>query len=188
MSTRIWNEHEVPEGLESCQLCELAKQRRRVIWGEGNPHAAILALLDNPGAREDANGVPFVCGTRITLQEAAAEVGLGEADLYVTYVLKCRPIRAYDKQVCRDACMSHLQKQLEDVRPRLAICFGNIAVQSFFGDEEAEVKRLRGAWHEVRGIPTIVTYHPLAVRRRPSLRNVYMEDWRELARRFRSGE
>ncbi|KIL41585.1 uracil-DNA glycosylase [Gordoniibacillus kamchatkensis] len=170
--------------MEACMKCELAKQRTRVVWGEGNPHASILVVLDNPGAREDAAGEPFVCGTRATLQEAAAEAGLGEAELYVTYVLKCRPRRAYDKEEARSACFAHFQLQLLRQRPRLVLALGNVAAQTLFADPEAEVKRLRGSWHEVLGLAAAVSYHPLAVRRRPTLWGVFRRDWQMVAEKW----
>jgi uracil-DNA glycosylase len=53
-----------------------------------------------------------------------------------------------------------------------------------FDDSEAHVKNLRGSWHAVMGYPAVVSYHPLAVRRRPNLMLQFMEDWEMLARRF----
>lgn len=156
-----------------------------MIWGEGNPKAAIVAILDNPGAREDREGNAFVCGTRQTLQRAAHEAGLGMNDLHVTYILKCRPTRAYDKDAARNACMEHLYRQIRAQNPRFAICLGNIAAQWFFGDRSLEVRNLRGVWHMAGGIPTCVTYHPLAVRRRPNLYRQFAGDWAMLARRYR---
>ena len=34
-----------------------------MICGEGNSDAPIMIILDNPGAREDREGNPNVCGT-----------------------------------------------------------------------------------------------------------------------------
>lgn len=59
----ILPEEQAPESAEHCELCELAKQRKRVIWGEGNPKASLVMILDNPGAREDREGNEFLCGT-----------------------------------------------------------------------------------------------------------------------------
>jgi DNA polymerase len=36
----------------------------------------------------------------------------------------------------------------------------------------------------VLGYPCIVSYHPLAVRRRPNLKRQFMEDWSMLAQRL----
>lgn len=174
-------EEAAPPYAASCQLCELANQRTRVIWGEGNPEGRIIMLLDNPGAREDREGRAFVCGTRATLQLGAAEAGLDMSDVYVTYVLKCRPIRKYDKEAARNTCRAHLLSQLEQKRPKLMICLGNVAVQAYFQDPEAEVKQLRGSWYNIGGLPTTVSYHPLAVRRRPGLMRLFVEDLRRVA-------
>jgi DNA polymerase len=180
----IWPEEAVPNEEADCQKCELNSQRSRVIWGEGNPRAPIIVILDNPGAREDKNGNPFVCGTRQTLQFAAFKAGLKIEHLFVTYILKCRPVRRYNKEIARGTCMRHLERQLSSQKPQIAFCMGNTAVQWFFDDMEAEVKNLRGRWHNVKGLATAVTYHPLAVRRRPNLSGRFDEDWALLAQRL----
>ncbi len=183
-SPNIWPADPVPPFAAECERCELSRQRRRIIWGEGAAGAPILALLDNPGAREDAQGDPFVCGTRQTLQRAVHEAGLLLQDVYVTYALKRRPIRAYDKPLSRLACSGHLEAQLLKSQPQYVLCLGTAAAQVWFSDETAQVKTLRGTWHSIRGIPTAVTYHPLAVRRRPNLWRFFLEDWKRIAQRY----
>lgn len=182
----LWPEEKPPQGVADCTDCGLYEHGSRLIWGEGNPHAPVMILLDNPGAREDREGSPFLCGTRETLQKAAFEAGFREQDLYVTYVLKRRPIKAYDKAEARKRCLQHLLVQLESKSPRLVFCLGNVAVQSFFASEEADVKKLRQAWHSPRGMKTAVSYHPLAVRRRPNLWQHFLEDWRFLASAYQT--
>lgn len=180
----LWPEESAPPEAAGCVRCELCKQTTRVVWGEGNPGAPILAVLDNPGAREDRDGNEFVCGARRMLQTAAHEAGLSADELYVTFILKCRPRRKYDKDVARAVCMEHLTGQLRQKQIKLAICLGNTATQWFFGDLDLEVKKMRGSWYTVRGLPTAVTYHPLAVSRRPNLYRLFLSDWEMLARRY----
>lgn len=180
-----WQEEPAPPHAINCSNCELAGQRTRVIWGEGNPQASVLILLDNPGERENRDGEPYVCGARQTLQKAAWEAGFTENDLYVTYLLKCRPKRAYNKEKARAACREHLQLQLDQKLPRFIFCLGNTAVQSFLGNPEAEVKELRGKWLEADGRHLLVSYHPLAVRRRPNLYPRFAADWKMLFDRYR---
>ncbi|WP_404450935.1 uracil-DNA glycosylase [Virgibacillus necropolis] len=155
-----------------------------MVWGEGNPDAPIMIILDNPGAREDREGNEFVCGTRQTLQQAVHDVGLKMDDLYVTYILKRRTVRKYEKERVRQICMNHLYRQLRAKQPKLIFCLGNVAVQSFFQDPDAEVKTLRGSMHDVHGYQTTVAYHPLAVRRRPNLRSKFIEDWTYVAKYY----
>ncbi len=165
-----------PSYASQCQSCELSKQRQRVIWGEGNPNARIFFLMDNPGLREDKEGNAFVCGTRETLQLGIKEVGLDIDSIYVSYLLKCRPIRTYNKQLAREACLSHLQFQLLEKKPYLLLGLGNAVAQSLFPDIETDVKSLRGEWHIYQGIPVAFSYHPLAVRRRPNLMKSFIAD------------
>ncbi|RHW41435.1 uracil-DNA glycosylase [Neobacillus notoginsengisoli] len=180
----LWPEDPTPDNQKTCSECGLDKHGSRMVWGEGNPNAPILVLLDNPGAREDTRGNSFICGTRQTLQNAAFEAGLKAEDLYVTYVLKRRPTKKYEKEKTRQICLHHLEQQLQAKKPQFILCLGNIAVQSFFQKEEAEVKTLRGKLHDVRGYRTIVAYHPLAVRRRPNLWPYFLEDWKMLSDHF----
>ena len=177
-------EDPTPNHLLDCKDCGLYEQGTRMVWGEGHPQAPIMIILDNPGAREDREGESFICGTRQTLQEVANDAGLKIDDLYVTFILKRKPVRAYEKELTRQICMKHLDQQLTVKKPTLILCLGNVAVQSFFQNPEAEVKSLRGSWHDVRGFQTAVAYHPLAIRRRPNLRSLFLEDLKFVAERF----
>ncbi|MCM3040641.1 uracil-DNA glycosylase [Paenibacillus motobuensis] len=181
----ILPEEQAPEGIEHCELCELSKQRNRVIWGEGNPSASVMMILDNPGAREDQQGNSFLCGTRETLQFGMREAGIDTNDVYVTYLLKCRPMRAYNKPEARVVCLPHLQMQLLQKQPLVIFGFGNVVAEAVFPDKEsASVKELRGSWYEFQGIPIGFTYHPLAVRRRPNLLKFFVEDLEALKKKW----
>ncbi|MBM7608127.1 DNA polymerase [Lysinibacillus composti] len=180
----LWPEESTPDSLKNCSNCGLFQHGSRMVWGEGNPKAPILILLDNPGSREDSKNKPFICGTRQTLQQAAFHVGLTPDDLYVTYVLKRKPTRAYDKEQTRKICMNHLEAQLQTKRPQMIVCLGNVAVQSFFQNQELDVKSLRGQFHHVNGYKAAVAYHPLAVRRRPNLWSAFLEDWQLIAAQY----
>jgi uracil-DNA glycosylase len=182
----LWPEEPTPQNLIDCRECGLYEHGTRMVWGEGNPVAPIMVILDNPGARENRVGNPMVCGTRHSLQQAAMNVGLKMDDLYVTYILKRRPMRAYEKEQVREICMMHLEQQLQQKKPELIVCLGNVAVQSFFHKPEAEVKTLRGIWHNVQGYKTAVAYHPLAVRRRPNLWSMFLEDWTFVAEKYQN--
>lgn len=175
----IWKEAAPPGEAIDCQRCALAAQRTRVIWGEGSEHAAVAAILDNPGAREDREGSPFVCATRVALQRVVAQIGWSEEQLFVTYLLKCRPIRKYDKPAAREACMDYLRSQIQG--RKALILLGLVAAQTVLDRPDAEMRELRGRWHEVDGIPARVTYHPLAVHRRPNLMAGFLADWQAVA-------
>ncbi|NLD60300.1 MAG: uracil-DNA glycosylase [Clostridiales bacterium] len=173
----------MPECASGYLQCELCTPRSPVVWGEGNPRAPVAVILDNPGAREDREGREYVCGTRQTLQLALHGAGLSPDDVYLTYLLKCRPLRAYDRDAVRAFSLPFLVRQIEAMRPELVACLGDIVARALFG-EGAQVKALRGAWQTALGRPCMVSYHPLAVRRRPNLMRLFAEDWAMLAARL----
>ncbi len=180
----IWPEDKLPKEAEAYQQCEICTQKSRVIWGEGNPQAPILVILDNPGAREDKAGNGYVCGTRQTLQTALHQANLTENDIYLTYLLKCRPLRQYNKEAVRAFSKPFLIRQIERMRPKVIVCLGDVVTQALFNDEDACVKNRRGRWQTLLGYPCLVSYHPLAVRWRPNLLPRFMEDWHMLAQRL----
>lgn len=175
---KILPEHLPPEDLTEKERRNLTEHTTsRLVWGEGNPLAPIFIILDNPGARENTQGQSFLCASRDTLLQGAMHASLALEDLYVTYLLKARPLRKYDKEKARAFSEKYLFEQVKNHQPAVVFCLGNVVVQTYFQDPKAEVKHLREKTHLVRGIPTVVSYHPLAVRRRPNLRFIFNKDW-----------
>jgi DNA polymerase len=168
MSVIAWPESPAPPEVLGCDRCELARQRTRVIWGEGNPLAPVMIILDNPGAREDREGRAFVCSTRLTLRDAMLAARMDPDQAYLTYLLKCRPIRKYDKEAARNACLSYLEHQIAALSPRILVCLGDVVAKTLVGPESS-VKQLRSRVNSLAGIPAVFSYHPLAARRRPNL-------------------
>ena len=180
----IWPEDNLPQEAEIYKQCEICTDKSRIIWGEGNPLAPVMVILDNPGAREDKEGNAYVCGTRQTLQRALHQVNLVPDDIYATYLLKCRPLRRYNKEAVRAFSKPFLIQQITLMQPKFIVCLGDTVAQVMFDDKDAHVKDLRGAWHTMLEYPCVVSYHPLAVRRRPNLIRQFLEDWDMLAQRL----
>lgn len=173
---RPWPEFRVPTGIHvSCEEFGLAGHGR-LVWGEGNERAPLMFLLDNPGARERRDGMPYVCGTRLTLRDALTDAGLDRDHVYVTYLLKCRPLRAYDREKARSVGLKYFTGQLHTCRPKALVLFGDVVTQALTGNDKTSVKALRGTTMSVENTPTVVTYHPLAARRRPNLYPLLVED------------
>jgi len=180
----VWPEDDPPKEAADYQACEICTGKSRIIWGEGNPSAPVMVMLDNPGEREDKDGRAYVCGTRQTLQRALYSAHLTPEDVYLTYLLKCRPLNQYDKENAWAFSKPFLIRQIKAMEPKFLVCLGDVVVQAMFEDPEAHVKDRRGAWHTLLGYPCMISYNPLAVRRRPNLARQFMEDWSMLARRL----
>ena len=72
--------------LGDCTRCPLHASRTHLVFGEGAPDADILLIGEAPGAREDAEGRPFVGASGKLLDRMLERIGLsrgeGVPDLY----------------------------------------------------------------------------------------------------------
>jgi DNA polymerase len=80
-----------PEQL-ACTSCRLHQTRRTVVPGHGDPNATIALVGEAPGVAEDATGEPFLGRAGQRLDQLLSDVGASRADLWVTNVIRCRPV------------------------------------------------------------------------------------------------
>ena len=144
-----------------CTACGLHKGRNKTVFGVGDERADWLIVGEGPGADEDAQGEPFVgqAGKLLDNMLAAIELKRG-ANVYIANIVKCRPPGNRNPHSDEaQACAPYLKRQIELIQPKLIIALGNVAAVNLLG-RDASIASLRGAVHDCRGIPLIVTYHP----------------------------
>ncbi len=170
---------QVREVLGECTRCRLCEQRTQIVYGDGNPQAQLMFVGEGPGEAEDRRGLPFV-GRAGELLTQMIEKGLGirRRDVYICNIVKCRPPR--NRTPLADevaACSPFLDGQIAAVRPRVIVALGRPAASLLLGHEIA-ITRVRGTWHEYRGIPLMPTFHPAFVLRQytPENRRLVWED------------
>jgi len=80
----------VRDDIGDCQRCKLARGRRNIVFGQGNPNARLMFVGEAPGAEEDAQGLAFV-GRAGQLLTDIIEKGLKipRKDVFIVNVLKC---------------------------------------------------------------------------------------------------
>lgn len=159
-----------------CQRCGLAKTRNKVVFGSGDPDATLMFIGEGPGAEEDRQGLPFVGRAGELLTKIIEAIGLTRDQVYIANVVKCRPPGNRDPEAEEvAACRDYLERQIDLVAPQVIVALGRVAAQSLLGTNWP-LGRLRGTWHEVRGIATRVTYHPAALLRSASLKRPTWDD------------
>jgi uracil-DNA glycosylase family 4 len=176
-----WPEVSPPPGVDARALCGLVSGAPRLVWAEGNALAPCAVVLDNPGAREDRQGHPQVCGTRQTLRLALEGAGLHPSEVHLLFLYKCRPLRAYDRIAANAAFLPILREQVRASPACVLVGLGNTVAQALLGPH-TEVRTMRGRWLRWCGRPLRLGYHPLAARRRPQLLPLLVADLAEAAR------
>ncbi len=169
------------EFIGDCQRCKLAPLRTHLVFGVGNPSAELMFVGEGPGAEEDARGEPFV-GRAGQLLTDIIERGMAmpRADVYICNVIKCRPPDNRNPEPDEVAsCEPFLMRQIDLVRPRVIVGLGTFAVQCLL-KVKTPISRLRGVWHEVRGIKMMPTFHPAYLLRSPAEKKWVWADIQEV--------
>ncbi len=180
----------VREALGECTRCRLSQSRNRIVFGDGNPDADLMFIGEGPGAEEDRRGLPFV-GRAGELLTSMIEKGLGIArsEVYICNIVKCRPPENRTPQPDEAAtCRPFLDGQIAAVRPRVIVALGRPAASLLLGGD-VSITKIRGIWHDYRGIPLMPTFHPAFVLRQytPENRRAVWSDLKAALARAREG-
>jgi uracil-DNA glycosylase family 4 len=164
-----------------CKRCKLAPLRTHLVFGVGNPTADLMFVGEAPGADEDARGEPFVGRAGQLLTDIIERgMGLKRSDVYICNVIKCRPPDNRNPEPDEvAACDPFLMRQIDLVRPRAIVALGTFAVQALL-KVKTPISRLRGNWHELRGIKLMPTFHPAYLLRSPGEKRVVWHDIQEV--------
>jgi len=160
----------VADEVVACRECELWRQRRNPVPGEGNVDAAVMFVGEAPGYWEDVKGQPFVGAAGELLDQLLSEIGFSRDDIYIANVLKCRPPENRDPSSDEiAACTPFLNRQIQIIGPRLIVPLGRHAtsyVLSEAGFPVEGISKLHGRTFTARllGLQLVVipTFHPAA--------------------------
>jgi len=161
--------------IASCQDCELAKHRNKVVPGEGPENADLLFIGEAPGWNEDQQGRPFVGAAGEFLNQLLASIGLQREQVYIANVIKCRPPQNRDPLPAEiQACSKWLDRQVEIIQPKAIITLGRYSLARYFPGES--IGKIHGKPRKQNNIIYYPMYHPAAALHQGSLRKIIQED------------
>lgn len=159
---------------------------KRVVFGEGSHRAEIFMIGEAPGGDEEAQGRPFVGKAGKNLNHFLETVGLKREEIYITNVVKIRPISISPKTgkpVNRtpnsnevDFFVTFLRKEIELMGPQIIVTLGNIPLKAVADDKKVNIGDLHGCLKQLNGYNVIPLYHPAAIIYNRSLKETYDSD------------
>ncbi|MDD5634220.1 MAG: uracil-DNA glycosylase [Candidatus Omnitrophica bacterium] len=172
----------VAKKISVCDLCPLAKTRTHAVPGEGNPKAELMFIGEAPGRDEDQQARPFVGRAGQLLTKIIEAIGLRREDVFIANILKCRPPENRNPlpgEIVK--CSPYLVEQIDLVKPKIICALGKFAAQTLL-NTEVPISKLRGKFHEYRGIKLMPTYHPAYLLRNPADKKEVWEDIKLVAK------
>ena len=172
---------EITDEISVCSRCALSEGRTHTVPGEGVSEPALMVIGEGPGAAEDRTGRPFVGPAGQYLDKWLEAINLDRRkDCFIANVVKCRPPGNRDPKPGEVmTCMTYLDRQIDLLGPKVMLAVGRVAANHLLGVTRTLAEH-RSGQYEYRGRLLLVTYHPSAVLRDPSLRAPVWEDLRKL--------
>ena len=167
--------------VSGCDRCpELYATRTQTVFGVGPLSPEICFVGEAPGGDEDRLGEPFVGAAGQLLNKIISAMGMRREDVYICNTIKCRPPKnrtPFPQEVAN--CRGYFERQLALVQPKIICCLGSVAAQTVLGTKLG-ISKLRGRFHEYRGLPVLCTFHPAALFRNPGWKRDVWEDMQVL--------
>jgi uracil-DNA glycosylase family 4 len=172
--------------------CSLRTPSSRLVFGDGNPHAAVVLIGEAPGAEEDRLGKPFVGPSGRLLDRMLASIGLDRQEVFISNTVFWRPPANRSPTSAESAaCLPFVERLIEIIGPRIIVALGGPAATAVLGQADS-VGRLRGRWFEWRtprmATPAVATalYHPAYLLRSPGQKRAAWRDLLAIKRKLKT--
>lgn len=165
-----------------------------LVFGDGNVDSKIVLVGEAPGKTEVEQGKPFVGQAGKNLEEFITILGIQREDIYITNVVKFRPIR-FNADTGRESNRTptkdeiriftdFIEQELSEIKPRLVASLGNVALRCILKDDKATIGVMHGVPINVKfaGAEFILfpLYHPASIIYNRALKDVYLQDLHRL--------
>ncbi len=172
---------EIRTDLGECTRCKLHRAgRRQIVFGVGNPHAALMFVGEGPGADEDAQGIPFVGRAGQLLTRIIESIKLTRDDVYIANVIKCRPPGNRNPEPDEvESCEPFLLRQIASIRPKVIVALGTFAARTLLKTQEP-ISHLRGRIYKYGSAKVVPTFHPAFLLRSPERKRDVWEDMKKV--------
>lgn len=155
---------------DPCILCGLYRKCKSPKmqpfgWGE----KGILIIGEAPGEEDDKSNKPFVDESGILLRDVLHNIGINmDRDCVRTNVIQCHPTGYKYPYDIAEYCYDRLEKQIEEMKPKLIICLGQKAAARILQTSivpalaEENYNMVQGDVYPVRryGAWASLNYHP----------------------------
>lgn len=173
-----------------------------LVFGDGNTDSKIVLVGEAPGRTEVEQGKPFVGQAGKNLEEFINILGISREDLYITNVVKFRPVR-YNQDTGRESnrtpnreeiriSADFIEQELSIIKPELVVSLGNIALKCILKDDKVTIGNMHGSTVNVKyaGSEFVLfpLYHPASIIYNRALKDVYLQDMHKLRNYMKKAE
>ena len=162
---------------QDCTACKRFLDRQQVVFGSGNPQAALMLVAEAPSSTDDDTGKPFTGPAGRLLDQLFSEVGIQRHDVWITNLTRCFSGRERNGRVENrpaaageiDACATWMDLEIRYVNPSVILAIGAPPAKRLI-DRSFRLQDQRGiVFKRPDGRLVIATIQPAYVMRLTSL-------------------
>lgn len=150
-----------------CSDCPYKGQT--IVKTTGSRHAEVMVVGEAPGKDEVSHKppTPFVGVTGKLLNKLLETVNLSRESICISNAVRCQLDKKHQDTVkaAVNCCKEYLIRAIEDVKPKLIICLGDIAARQVLGSKFNKILSNHGTFHDSEYGKVFVTVHPSYVLR-----------------------
>lgn len=159
--------------IASCDRCGACRPGAKPVYGAGAEAAVWLVAAGATSVADEAASAPVAGEAGTLLDNMLAAAGHARVrDVYVTNLVKCRPVSANggDRAPSADevaACRPFVERELALSGATVMLTLGQVAANAMLGNPlQAPLAGARGKVHAVPGAALVATLHPAELLRR----------------------
>lgn len=154
--------------VENCDVCPEAKDRDKIVFGEGDPSSGIIIIGEGPSKRGNEIGKPFVGRSKAIFDKLLDSIGVDRSEIYLMNITKCKGVEKKPTKSMIKKCSKWTWNQIMLIEPRLIVTVGSEALRFFF--PKAKISEMRGAVHNFGGnlllaksVKILPIHHPMKI-------------------------
>jgi len=174
--------------INSIVNCNLKKESKNLIMGDGNINSPIMIVGETPSSQEDESGLSFQGDVGKLLNKMLLAINIDRKDIYSTYSINYRPPEDRKPNASEiNRYSAFLKEHISIIDPKLLILMGSTAMESVTGLNQ-KISNERGKWKEVilknKTYLIMITFSPSYLIRFPENKKYSWEDLKKIKKKI----
>jgi len=179
---------ELKKLIDSIQNCNLKKNAKKLILGDGDINSQIMIIGEAPGLQEEEVGKTFQGESGVLLEKMLEAINIQKKDIFSSYAINFRPPedrKPTSQEIKRYSVF--LKELISIIDPKIIILFGSTAMESVTSSNE-RISNERGKWKEIilrnKTYPLMITFSPSYLLRFPENKKFSWEDLKRIRQKI----
>ena len=173
--------------INSIQNCNLKKNSKNVIMGDGDLNSPLMLIGESPGKIEDESDSTFQGEIGSLLSKMLQAINIKREKVYTTYSINFRTPE--DRKPTAQEIKRYsvfLKEHISIIDPKILILMGSTAMESITGLNK--ISNERGKWKEIilknKTLPLMITFSPSYLIRFPENKKYSWEDLKKIKQKI----